>query len=83
MIIASDFRGSIAKLFRACFCGVSHNYRAICSKKGNRTDVSGVNRKYQGGVSHHFGELLTSLKKYSAIRGIAAIVSHLTKLLIH
>ena len=26
-------------------------------------------------VSHHFGELLTSLKKYRAIWGIAAIVS--------
>ena len=31
--------------------------------------------KYHGGVSHHFGELLTSLKKYRAIWGIAAIVS--------
>ena len=30
---------SIAKLFRACFCGVSHNYRAICCKMGYRTDV--------------------------------------------
>ena len=35
---------------------------------------------YQGGgsVSHHFGELLTSLKKYRAIRGIAAIASRLS-----
>ena len=32
--------------------------------------------KYQGGVvSHHFGGVLTSLKKYRAIWGIAAIVS--------
>ena len=31
--------------------------------------------KYQGEVSHHFGEVLTSLKKYRAIWGIAAIVS--------
>ena len=31
--------------------------------------------KYQGGVSHHFGGMLTSLKKYRAICGIAAIVS--------
>ena len=30
---------SIAKLFRACFHGVSHNYRAICCKMGYRTDV--------------------------------------------
>ena len=31
--------------------------------------------KYQGGVSHHFGGVLTSLKKHRAIWGIAAIVS--------
>ena len=31
--------------------------------------------KYQGGVSHHFGGVTTSLKKYRAIWGIAAIVS--------
>ena len=31
--------------------------------------------KYQGGVSHHFGGVLTSLKKYRAIWSIAAIVS--------
>ena len=29
----------IATLFCACFYGVSHNYRAICSKLGYRTDV--------------------------------------------
>ena len=34
---------SIAKLFRACFCGVSHNYRAIRCKMGYRTDVSVLN----------------------------------------
>ena len=31
--------------------------------------------KYQGGVSHHFGGMLISLKKYRVIWGIAAIVS--------
>ena len=31
--------------------------------------------KYHGEVSHPFGELLTSLKKYRAIWGIAAILS--------
>ena len=31
---------SITKLFHACFCGVSHNYRAICSKMGYLTDVN-------------------------------------------
>ena len=30
---------------------------------------------YQGRISHHFGELLSSLKKHRAIWGIAAIVS--------
>ena len=30
---------SIAKRFCACFCGVSHNYRAICCKMGYRIDV--------------------------------------------
>ena len=31
--------------------------------------------KRQGGVSHNFGGVLTSLKKYRTIWGIAAIVS--------
>ena len=30
---------SISKLFRACFCGVSHKYRAIRCKMGYRTNV--------------------------------------------
>ena len=30
---------SIAKVFRACFHGVSHNYRAIRCKMEYRTDV--------------------------------------------
>ena len=51
--------------FVLVLCGVSHSYRAICCKRGYRTDV----------VSHHFGELLTSLNKYRTIGGIAAIVS--------
>ena len=33
--ISSD---SSAKLFRACFCGVSQSYRAICCKIGYRTE---------------------------------------------
>ena len=32
--------------------------------------------KYQGGVSHHFGGALTSLNRYGAIWGIAAIVPY-------
>ena len=31
---------SIAKLFRTCFYGLSHKYRAIRCKMGYRTDVS-------------------------------------------
>ena len=66
---------SIAKRFRACHLwgiaqlsrdtlqnGVSHG--CVCVKLSTR-----------GGVSHHFGGVLTSLKKYRAIWGIAAIVS--------
>ena len=37
--------------------------------------------KCQGGVSHHSGGVLTSLNKYRAIWGIAAIVSHFARYL--
>ena len=53
---------SIAKLFRACFYGVSHNYRTICSHRCACVELS-----TKGGVSHHFGGVLNSLKKYRAI----------------
>ena len=69
---------SIAKLFRACFDGVSHNCRAIRCQKGiAQMYVSGVKKKGTkgGGGSHHFGGVLNSPKKYRAIWGIAAIVS--------
>ena len=66
---------SIAKLSRACFYGVSRNYRAIRCKMGYRMDVSVLRLSTKGGVSHYFGGVLTSLKKYRAIWGIAAIVS--------
>ena len=46
---------SIAKLFRACFCGVSHNYRAICCKMGYRTDMSGINESTKGGIAPFWG----------------------------
>ena len=40
LFISHDtFSDSIAKLFRACFPGVSHKYRAICCKTGYRTDM--------------------------------------------
>ena len=40
---------SIANLFRACFCGVSHSYRTICCKMGYRTDVSMFRCPQMGG----------------------------------
>ena len=40
LFISRDTRSdSIAKLFRACFYGVSRSYRAICCKMGYRTNV--------------------------------------------
>ena len=67
---------SIANPFvLVCFLnGVSHNYRVICCKMGDRRYVP-VQNYVPRGVSHHFGGVLTSLKKYRAIWGIAAIVS--------
>ena len=42
LFISRDtFSDSIAKLFRACFPGVLHKYRAICCKMGYHTDMSG------------------------------------------
>ena len=46
---------SIAKLFRACFYGVSHNYRAICCKMGYRTDVPMWNEVPRGGIAPFWG----------------------------
>ena len=67
---------SIAKLFRACFCGVSHNYRAIRSKMGYRTDVAVENdRSAKGRYRTILGDYETPFKKYRVIWGIAAIVS--------
>ena len=65
---------SIAKLFRACFCG----YRTIIARYVAKWGIAQMclcETKCQGGASHHFGEVLTSLKKYRAMWGIAAIVS--------
>ena len=48
---------SIAKLFRACFCGVSHNYRAFPCKMGYRTDVPvTVKLSTKGGYRTILGE---------------------------
>ena len=65
---------SIAKLVRACFYGVSHNYRAMCCNWGSaQMDLGELITKE--GLSHHSGALLTSRKKYCEIWGSAAIVS--------
>ena len=65
---------SIAELFRASFYEVSHNYRAIRCKMGI-AQMCLCETKYQEGVSHHFGGALSSLERYRAIWGIAAILS--------
>ena len=59
---------SIAKLFRACFCG----YRTIIARYVAKWGIAQkclYETKYQGGVSHHFGGVLTSLKKVSCDMG--------------
>ena len=50
------------------FCGVSHSFRAICSKWG-------IAQMFLSKTEHHFGGVLTSLTRYRAIWGIAAIAS--------
>ena len=47
---------SIAKRFRACFCAVAHNYRAIRCKMGCRTDVCVcVKLSAKGGIAPFWG----------------------------
>ena len=63
---------SIAKLFRACFVG----YRTIIARYVAKWGIAQIclcETEYQGGVSHHFGRVLTCPKKYRAIWGIAPI----------
>ena len=65
---------SIARSFVLVFVG----YRTIIARYVAKWGIARMclcETKYQGGVSHHFGGVLTSLKKYRAIWGIAAIVS--------
>ena len=56
---------SIAKLFRACFHGVSHDDCAILCKMGIAA-MCLCETKYNGGLSHHFGGVLASLRKHRA-----------------
>ena len=65
---------SIAKLFRACFMG----YRTIIARyvaKRVSHRCAFVKLSNNGGYRTIFGGVPTSLKKYRAIWGIAAIVS--------
>ena len=53
-------------------------YRAIIARYVAEWGIAQMclcETKYQGGYRHHFGGVLTSLKEYRAIWGIAAIVS--------
>ena len=66
---------SIAKLFRACFLwGIAQISRDML-QNGGIAQMCLCKTKYQGGVSHLFGGVLASPKKYRAIWSIAAIVS--------
>ena len=81
-------RGPVAILFisRENAAIVSQNsfvlvfvgYRTIIARYVAKRGIAQMclcETKYQGGVSHHLGEVLPSLKKYRAFWGIAAIVS--------
>ena len=58
----------IAKLFRACFPGVSHRYRAICCKMGYRTGMSVQNGAPRGGIASCWG-IAGMAEKVSRDRG--------------
>ena len=53
-------------------------YRTIIARYVAKWDIAHIclcETKYQGGVLHHFGGVLTSLKRNRALWRIAAIVS--------
>ena len=69
LFISRDtFSDSIAKLFRACFPGVSHKYRAICCKMGYRTDMSVYNKAPRRGIAPCWG-IAGTAEKVSRDRG--------------
>ena len=68
----------VAIVSQNSFVLVFMGYRTIIARYVAKWGIAQMclcETKYQGGVSHHFGGVLTSLKKYRAIWGIAAIVS--------
>ena len=55
---------SIAKRFRACFYGVSHEYGVIRCQMGYRTDVSVGNQVPRGGIAPFWGSADLLKKRY-------------------
>ena len=68
----------VAIVLQSFFVLVFVGYRTIIARyvaKWGIAEMCLSETRNQGGVSHHFGGVLTSLKKYRAIWDIAAIVS--------
>ena len=70
----------VAIVSQNVFVLVFMGYRTIVARYAAKwgitvTQMCLCQTKYQGGVSHHFGGVQPSLKRYRAIWGIAAIVS--------
>ena len=68
----------VAIVSQNIFVLVFMGYRTIIARYVAKWGIAQMclcKSKYQGGVSHHFGGLVNSLKNYRAIWGIAAIVS--------
>ena len=68
----------VAIVSQNVFVLVFMGYRTIIARYVAKWGIAQMclcQTKYQGGVSHHFGGVQTSLKGYRAIWGIPAIVS--------
>ena len=69
----------VAIVSQSCFVLVFVGYRIIIARYVAKWGIAQMclcePKDQGGGVSHHFGGTLNSLKKYRAIWGIAAIVS--------
>ena len=68
----------VAVVSQNSFVLVFVGYRTIIARYVAKRGIAQMclcENKYKGGISHHFGRVLTSLKKYRAIWGIATIVS--------
>ena len=68
----------VAIVLQNSFVLVFMGYRTIIARYVAKWGIAQIRlceTKYQEGVSHHLGGVLTSLRKYRAIWGIAAIVS--------